>query len=136
MTNVRSRHLKISTFQTETFQKPVFGIQECRNLHVGLSTDIRQAFRGSFFTNYVIMLYMHTSQAVLGMICLLLRLLWLLDTAPSDFSSESTWLLIQQSVWFGESLGKSVWFGESLGMLTEQLPGAFDVILGACADFE
>jgi hypothetical protein len=70
------------------------------------------------------------------MICLLLRLLWLLDTAPSNLNSESTWLLIQQSVWFGESLGKSVWFGESLGMLTEQLPGSFDVILGSCADFE
>jgi hypothetical protein len=43
-------------FQTNIFQRPVFGIQECRNLHdVWCSTGISQAFRSSFFTSYDIM---------------------------------------------------------------------------------
>jgi hypothetical protein len=48
--------LKISTFKIFTFQKPVSGIQEFRNLHnIGCSADILQACRSSFFTNYDIM---------------------------------------------------------------------------------
>jgi hypothetical protein len=53
--NIRRRNSRIENqhLQTNTFQKPVFGIEECRNLHgFGLSTGIRQAFRSSFFTKY------------------------------------------------------------------------------------
>jgi hypothetical protein len=43
-------------FQMNTFQKPVFGNQECRNLHnVRHRTGARLAFRSSFFTNCDIM---------------------------------------------------------------------------------
>jgi hypothetical protein len=66
------RYLKTRTFKQRHFktsnQKPVFGIQECRNLHdVGRSTGIRQAFRSSFFTTYDLMYYLYTFQAVFGM---------------------------------------------------------------------
>jgi hypothetical protein len=47
--NVRRRHLKISTIQTDTYEKPVSVIQKCRNLYyVERSTGIRQAFRKQF----------------------------------------------------------------------------------------
>jgi hypothetical protein len=68
------RHFQtnLNTFQLE---KPVLGNQECRNLHdFERNMGIRQAFRSSFFTNYDIMSYVHTSQADLGMLSLLLSL--------------------------------------------------------------
>jgi len=90
--------LKISTIQINTFQKPVSGKQECRNLHYFVcSTGIRQAFRSIFFTNYEFMEYLHTSHAVLGMLSPTFRLLCLIDTlraAPRHSESAAKWILM------------------------------------------
>jgi hypothetical protein len=60
--------------------------QECRNLHdLGHRMGIKQTFRGSFSTNYDIIQYLHTFQAVSGMLSLTLRLLWLLDPLSFQF---------------------------------------------------
>ena len=90
--------LKISNIQTDTFQKPVSGKQECRNLHdFGCSTGIRQAFRSIFFTYNEILEYLTTSPAVLVMLSPTFRLLCLIDTlraAPRHSESAAKWILM------------------------------------------
>ena len=66
---------------TVKWQTP-WTVHECR-------TRIKQAFRSYFFTNDDVMQYFHISQAVLGMISLTLRLLWLLDTQALHFNSSA-----------------------------------------------
>jgi hypothetical protein len=45
--------LKISTIQTDTFQKPFSGIEKCRKLdNCWLSSGRKQAFESNIFTSY------------------------------------------------------------------------------------
>jgi hypothetical protein len=64
--------------------------------NVGHSTDIRQAFRRGFFTNYDIIVFAHIPISFGNFFFLLLRLQWLLDTLSFPFyypESAAKWIL-------------------------------------------